>query len=60
MTKLLIHIDTARERLAFIGDLQAASCEIELYHDLDYLGRPQLRAGLDESVLARISPDDLD
>ncbi len=44
MTKLIIHIDTAREHPAFIADLEAAGCEIELYDDLDYVSRPELRA----------------
>jgi hypothetical protein len=60
MTKLVIHIDTAHEHPAFIADLEAAGCEIELYDDLDCGSRPELRAALDESVLADIDPDELD
>jgi hypothetical protein len=60
VTKLIIHIDTAREHAAFIADLEAAGCEIELYDDLDYVSRPELRAALDESVLAGADPDELD
>jgi hypothetical protein len=60
MTKLIIHIDTAREHPRFIADLEAAGCEIELYDDLDYVRRPELRAALNESMLADIDPDELD
>jgi len=60
MTKLIIHIDTAREHPAFIADLDAAACEIELYDDLDYVSRAELRAALDESVLAGIDLEELD
>lgn len=60
MTKLTVHIDTAREHHAFIADLEAAGCEIELYDDLDYVSRPELRAALNESMLADIDPDEFD
>jgi hypothetical protein len=60
MTKLIIHVDTAREQPALIDDLVAAGCEIELYDDLDYVRRPELRAALNESVLAEIDLDELD
>ena len=60
MTKLMIHIDTAREHLTFFADLEAAGCEIELYDELDYVRRPELREALNESVLADIDPDELD
>jgi hypothetical protein len=60
MTKLIIHIEAAREHPSFIADLEAAGCEIELYDDLDYVSRPEFRAVLDESVLAGIDPDELD
>ena len=60
MTKLIIHIDIAREHPAFIADLDAAGCEIELYDDLDYASRPELRAALNESMLADIDPDEFD
>jgi hypothetical protein len=60
VTRLIIHIDTAREHPTFIADLEAAGCEIELYDDPDYVSRPKLRATLDESVLAGIDLDELD
>ncbi|HTX46903.1 MAG TPA: hypothetical protein VMD48_11505 [Solirubrobacteraceae bacterium] len=60
MTKLIIHIDTAREHPTFMADLEAAGCDIELYDDLDYVRRPELRAALKESVLADIDPEELD
>ena len=60
MTKLTIHIDTAREHPAFIAELEAAGYEIELYDDLDYVSRPELRAALNESMLADIDPDEFD
>jgi hypothetical protein len=60
MTKLIIHIDTAREHPRFIADVEAAGCEIELYDDLDYVRRPELRTALNQSVLADIDPDELD
>lgn len=60
MTKLIIHIDTAREHPAFIADLEAAGCDIELYDDLDYVRRPELREAIDESVLAGVDLDELD
>lgn len=60
MTKLIIHIDTAREHPTFIADLEAAGCDIELYDDLDYVSRPELREAIDESVLAAVDPDELD
>jgi len=60
MTKLIIHIDTARDHPAFIADFEAAGCEIDLYDDLDYISRPELHAGLDESVLADVDPHELD
>ena len=58
MTKLIIPFDTAREHPAFIADLEAAGCEIELYDDLDYVSRPELRAALNKSTLADIDPDE--
>ena len=60
MTKFIIHIDTVRAHPAFIADLETAGCEIELYDDLDYVSRLELRAALDESVPAGIDPDELD
>ena len=60
MTKLIIPFDTAREHPAFIADLEAAGCEIELYDDLAYVSRPELRAALNESMLADIDPDEFD
>ncbi len=60
MTKLIIHIDTARKHPAFIADLEAAGCEIELYDDLDCVSGPELRAALNESMLADIDPDEFD
>ena len=60
MTKLIIHIDTVREHPGFIADLGAAGCKIELCDDLDYVSRPELRAALDESLLAGAEPDELD
>ena len=56
MTKIIIHIEAAREHPAFVAELDAAGCEIELYDDLDYVRRTELRAALDESVLARMTP----
>ena len=55
MTKLIIHIDTARGHPAFIADLEAAGCEIELYDDLDYVSRPELRAALSRSRCSQTS-----
>ena len=61
MTKLIIHIDTAREQPAFIADLEGAGCEIELYDDLDYVEparaprRPQR-----VDACADIDPDEFD